>query len=580
MKEHEKLRAGRPRSQEFYVLFLLTLPLRAIFYACRPRLASGDASIGDRAQGLSPIRLPCVLLGRAVLARAPGREGLMRSNNLLNSFDLYVFQYHDGNRRRRVACALMFAMACLVGLAIWADFFSFGGMKFTTEDWDEKRRALTVMQEGIRQGTVPYFASSYISIWHPTKRLLAMPHLIVSPQVLLLRWMSIGHFFLLDALAFYAIGCVGCALIARRLRLSLFASLLLFLFFNFNGHVVSHLSVGHAEWIGYFLFPFAIYYMLELLTPRPIAIPTLAIGMTHFLMLLQGSFHFMVWDMMFLCLLWAFAPSRRLAWSIAWLVLQVVLLGAVRVWPAAMTFGNSQLNYCPGFPSLKTLLEALVVPHGTQRWMTIFKIGNTVSYWWEYDMYVTDAGLAFLLFFGLLSRLRDKKGVFCPQLDVLHWPMLVFLILSLDHIFYGLAYLPRLPMLGNAERAPARFIVMPVLFLVVLACARFQKYLDLRRGALTTTFRRIAFLGMAYLAFQLVEHVQVWKIRNVEKIPPLPMMANLPPIHLAQLSDPAYVKVLQAGAVTTLVGLVAWVVLAFWLARKEARWAAVQPKTS
>jgi hypothetical protein len=489
---------------------------------------------------------------------------------MINRFDLFVFHYHDGHRGRRAVCAVVFVLACLAGLAIWADFFEFGRMRFATEDWQEKSRALEVMQEGVRQGKVPYFVTSNISKWHSTKRLLAMPHLVVSPQVLLLRFMSVGHFILLDALAFYAIGCAGCALIARRLRLSLFGSLALFLLFSFNGHVVSHLSEGHAEWIGYFLFPFVIYYMLELLTPRPIAIPTLAIGMTHFLMLMQGSFHFVIWDMMFLCLLWAFAPSRRLAWSIILIAAQVVLLAAIRVWPAAMTFGNSRLEYCPGYPSLKTLLEALVVPHGLQPWMAVFKIGGKVSYWWEYDMYVTDAGLAFLLFFGLFLRLRDKKGVFCPQFDALHWPMLALLALSLGHLFYGLAYAPRLPVISNAERAPSRFIIVPVLFLIVLACARFQKYLDLRRGALTTTFRRIALLGMFYVAFQLVTHVQVWKIALMEKYPLMPALANLPPIHLAQMNDPAYVMAFQAGAVTTLVSLVAWIVLAFRFARKEA----------
>jgi len=88
--------------------------------------------------------------------------------------------------------------------------------------------------------------------------------------LLLAANVSIGAAFLGNAVLSCSV-IVGLLLIRHRYRLGLAPFTLLFLLFNFNGFITSHLAVGHSMWFGYFLLSFAALFILEMLEEQSFA---------------------------------------------------------------------------------------------------------------------------------------------------------------------------------------------------------------------------------------------------------------------------------------------------------------------
>lgn len=63
----------------------------------------------------------------------------------------------------------------------------------------------------------------------------------------------------------YTIGFPGLLWLKRKFRLSDMTFAMLFMLFNFNGHILAHYAVGHATWGGYFLFPWFVIQVIRLL---------------------------------------------------------------------------------------------------------------------------------------------------------------------------------------------------------------------------------------------------------------------------------------------------------------------------
>jgi hypothetical protein len=400
--------------------------------------------------------------------------------------------------------------------------------------------------------------SNILSDWHRTPRLLAMPHIMFSPQLWLLKFMEIGPFLLVNIRLFYTLGFLGCCLIARRYRLSLVATCILVLLFNFNGHITAHLGEGHTEWFGYFLLPLFIYFTTDLLGDKPLAIPALWLGLIQFVLLLQGSFHFMIWCLMFLGLMAMITPSRRLFGAWALVALQVFLLGAIRIGPAMTTFADEQLYYIAGYPSVSVLLDSLIVLNDFHAEPIKVIFGPPVTFW-EYNMYITEVGLLFLLFFGMSSRFSRAR---LPEgFQRFTWPMVFMFLLAFGNLYYVAIYRLHVPFLANAERAPARFIIMPMAFLFVMACLRLQRYLDRRRATFTATPRMVLLLGFAAGAYQLYVHTVTWGIGRIDRFP---SGNDFGPIHLATIDDPLYIRTLHTSLRITLLSLGCWVGFLIW----------------
>jgi hypothetical protein len=450
-----------------------------------------------------------------------------------------------GQTRARVL-ELLLLVGVLVHFAVFLDGGpDVVGPPSNVEDWPKEFRYYTVLQQALREGRVPYFVDQHILI---TRKLLALPEVNTSPQLLLLGLMPPGAFLVVNTLLLCAAGFTGVVLIRRRYALGALPFVLLVLLFFGNGHITAQLAVGHSMWAGYFLLSFFVLFVLELAEdgPRPASAPKLALLL--FALLLQGSFHIFVWCVLFLLLLAAFATRL---WPAVWRALGwTAAVGCVRLLPAFFIARRHQQAFLTGFPSLADLWHGLV----SVRDAAFGRRGGffgTVD-WWELDVYVGPAGLAFLAVFGL-ALARRFPALREGGERALWGPLALLAVFS-----YGDAYLPlnlsNLPLL-DAQRAASRLFALPLVFLIVLASLRLDLFLRQRTGR---SWHIGAALLAAGVAAGLLVHSSVWRVAHLRKI-----VRERRAVIAVRLMDPpsltgtdlAYVRTVQGSAVVTLASL-------------------------
>src|SRR5438132_234301 len=90
-----------------------------------------------------------------------------------------------------------------IGIVHWVYFFHFGQMTFQGQDWPKDGLYLHVLRQAILTGTMPFHISRE---FQDTHRFLALPETILSPQILLLRFLEPARFMLVNTILLYAVG--------------------------------------------------------------------------------------------------------------------------------------------------------------------------------------------------------------------------------------------------------------------------------------------------------------------------------------------------------------------------------------
>ena len=133
------------------------------------------------------------------------------------------------------------------GAVLWGRFLNWGNIDFNFQDWFEiTGPRLFFLQNAIMQGMLPLHMPGTSSLDLLTDRYLSVPDLLLSPQVLLLRFINPSSFVLWNWIILYALGFWGLVLFARKYRLSPFVLTILFVLFNFNGQIKSNKNLGNA----------------------------------------------------------------------------------------------------------------------------------------------------------------------------------------------------------------------------------------------------------------------------------------------------------------------------------------------
>ena len=201
------------------------------------------------------------------------------------------------------------------GFVWFGKFFDWGNHKLTFQDWAEiTAPRYQFLKTAMKAGEIPYNISDSSPLHEWTQRFLVVPDTFFSPQMVLLRSMTIPFFNLVNIWLSYSLGFLGLLCLRSRLRLSVIAFTPLFLLFNFNGHILAHLAIGHETWSGYFLFPWFIWLALRLVDGDRSWKWTLEMAVLLFVIWLQGAFHQYVWLLIMLGLLGIFIP--RTFWSV------------------------------------------------------------------------------------------------------------------------------------------------------------------------------------------------------------------------------------------------------------------------
>ena len=168
------------------------------------------------------------------------------------------------------------------------------------------------------------------------------------------------------------------------------------------------------------------------------------------------------------------------------------------------------------------------------------------------------SGFAVLIFLGIVVRWRKDWDLRGREYKALDWPLGLMALLSMSYFWAFVAMLP-LPLV-NSERASSRFLIIPVLLLLVLSCARMQEALDrlIARGNLKWL------LVPAFLisAFEIVNHSVRWSVvlfERTETLYPYPV-----DVRIVAAPATAYEAVfklsllISAATAVFLIGLLIW----------------------
>lgn len=446
---------------------------------------------------------------------------------------------------------LILAGLYLVGAAHWAFFLNFGKVPYDLHDWQQAGAYYSFLQEAVQTNQFPLHIESDLV---NTDRYLARPDTPLSPNILLLRFLDPGVYTLVDTVFWYSAGFAGLLLLKKRFNLSLVAFSAVFLVFNFNGHIVDHLAVGHTMWVGYFLLPFLALQLVALVNQSQRSWTWAAVTALIFTgMFLLGSYHLALWCGMFTALLGLFQPKYLPALFKA--LLLATLLSLWRILAPVVEFsGGGRLDFLTGYPSVTHLLENLVIlrfPAAAiqDAWMAIGI--------WEMDVFIGLVGAALIGVFGIYLPLRMRS-----RETILFAPIFGLTVLSIGKIYMPIFLLP-LPLV-DSERVPARFFIVPLVFLIVLAGIHFQRWIDAHEPF---TWRKTAFgLGvMLLLAHDLLQHSRLWRVTNLEALFPKESV-NIQ-AKLINHPDPPYTTALITGAVVSSIAMV----LTLFLIRQEHR---------
>jgi len=440
----------------------------------------------------------------------------------------------------------------LLGLLHWCLFLNWGKVPFDLHDWTQAGAYFSFLRQAFLTNQLPLHIGSTLA---ETNRYLAQPETLISPQAYLLRFLEPGLFTLVNFLILYSVGFAGLLLLRKRYSLAPAAFSVLFLLFNFNGHITAHYAVGHVEWTGYFFLPFFVLLLLKVLDgEKPGWKWVLCVSLTLFAITLQGAFHFHLWCLIFLLAWGLFSPKKYLVPAIK-ATLFSLLLSLVRLLPPAIQYVGGGKAFISGFPTITDLFSALVVlKYPAEALSSPFKSLG----WWEVDTYIGLIGLAFLLYFGIYQTWHKGSAT-----KTLLAPIAVVTFLSIGQIYSVINHLP-IP-LTDSERVSSRFLIVPVVVLITLGSIYFQETL-IKHGHRSLVERIFSLGVLILLAHDLYQHSRIWRVTNMYnlfKSTPVDIRSSV-----INHPDPLYFNALTIGTGVT---VVTFIVL-LYLTIRERQW--------
>lgn len=444
-------------------------------------------------------------------------------------------------------------------LGFWTYFLNFGQFAFGVQDWIWEWRYSRILRLALLAGRLPLHTQPAAS--YGIDRFLAIPDVPLGPQLIFLRFLDLGPAALATMLLMVLIGFVGCLLLRRRENLSPFSFTILAVLVNFNGFIVAHLGIGHTLFSGYFLLPFFVLLVLQIVDGDEGRGWVAWVGLVLFGIELQGSTQIFAVCMIFLGILFLVFTGRRRKILLA--MLAGVILNLYRIIPGLISLSSYTNRPQPGFISLTELSEGLlriVPPSMSSKLMTGLPLG-----WWELDVFVGILGLAFLGYFGVYRVwIESGKIPHGPGLPVpLGISLLSLGLFSIGYIYWPINFLP-IPLLSLVH-VPTRFFILPLLVLTGLGARTLQQWLDARKPG---PGLQIALLAMLLLlTHDLFQHARQWRVEHVfEAFPPAALDNGL---KIVARYDPTYVSVLTASAAVSGLALLVYLVLALGGTRRR-----------
>src|SRR5271157_742467 len=406
---------------------------------------------------------------------------------LLNGF-IDWFYYYSTNKKQRWLTRIFFGVLLLGGIYLWGTFLNWGNISFSFLDWaDITGPRLSFLRDAMTKLVLPLHISDPAALQATTDRFLSVPNTFIGPTVILLHYLTIQQFIIVQTILMFIAGFAGLLVLGEQLKLSPFAFTILFFLFNFNGHILSHYSVGHFSWNSYFLLAWFAVLIIEMLQKKRVGWAWVTeMTLVMFLIFLQGAFHFFLYSLTFLLVL--AICSAKYFWTVVKTIIASAAISAIRIAPALLETGAMKVPYLGGYPMAHSLWDALVTLTYSRTFSTSNGVNGRLGNW-EFTIYIGLVGALFLIFFGIYCTLKNGRKTSAGQdgqrtpaaqgspYRLLLLPCLVFTFFSFSAVFKELRNLLNIPPL-TGERIASRLFIFAVLFLLVLAIYELQKWLD------------------------------------------------------------------------------------------------------
>ena len=416
----------------------------------------------------------------------------------------------DLERNRPRLTIFYIAALFTAGLVGWGYFFAWGGAPLDFHDWwDINVPRLLFVQNALQSGQWPLHMADPASLHDVTDRFLALPDVMTTPQMLLLLVMPVPSFVLVDVLLSYSAGFVGLLLLRRYLNWSLVTLTGVSLLVLFNGHILSHYSVGHFTWGSYFLFPFVALFVCRFLDGHESWRSVAGFAALIFYMVLAGGQHHVTWIFLLLTLMIPFC-WRRAWWPVS-VIVSGGLLSAVRLLPPALEVSafkaRGLVSDVIGYPSIMHLLESLVILRREVPVPLTETLPGNLSFFdrsfYEFSAYVGVAGLAVIVV-GLYRWWRAAVPIY-RELIV---PVLAMTMFSIGSV-YRIVRLTQVPLV-ESERYTARMFSLPLVLMIIIGAIEIDGYL--KRASIAVWQRVLALAALAAVAIDISAGLRLWRV--------------------------------------------------------------------
>ena len=467
-------------------------------------------------------------------------------NTLIMGWGL-LFRYPSNKKAARWSWVLL-GLLFLAGVFWWGTFYHWGRYPMDYQDWiDVSAPRFFFLRDAVMHLVLPLHMTEKSLLGWATTRFMAVPDAFLSPQIVFLRNLSVERFIFLNMVGMYSLGFLGLLWLRKRFTLSLAAFILLFFLFNFNGHILAHLSIGHETWGGYFLFPWFVILMMDLLDGDRSWAWVAKVSLLLFFILLQGSYHQYVWALFWLGFMSVtrksnFLPALKAA-------VATVLLSAVRLLPVTLEMGVFNQTFHGGYLGIIDILKSLIIIRAPNEMISSPHYLKVLG-GWEFTLYIGLAGLLFLAFFGIYRWLANRGSG--KSYHALLVPMLGTLLLSFNDVYFLLHKIP-FPMLSG-ERVPARIISLPFVFLLVIASIEFQRWVN--EGRLRDWLRPAVWATLTSVTiYSLWQNLVGWSILQAQPLFEHDFMFYSKWVIAYDNNDTIYFQALVAGAAISVLTL-------------------------
>ena len=390
----------------------------------------------------------------------------------------------------------------------WGIFLNWGDIPFDFHDWAEVNAPrLAFLKDAITKGQLPLHMPDSSALRGVTDRYMALPDLILSPQVLLLRWMPVGTFVLVHTWLMIGLGYWGLLRLKKRFSLALLSFTWIALLFFFNGHMLSHYAVGHVTWGGAFLLSWFAELVFALIDGDSGAAWETKMAFLLFFIFLQGSFHQFVWCVIFLG--FTAISNWKLLLPILRSGIAAGLLSAIRIIPPAMQMGAFDDDFLGGYRTPVQILNAFIKIIQPADSLNQAKTGAVLG-WWEFDIYTGITGLLMIALALTAWLLMRKRQLGFPSLIC---PVAVLSLFSIRNLYMLMRFF-RIP-LFSGERVSSRFLLLPFIFFLIAGIAALQTFLQgkpyAKWGYILMT------VGIVPVSLEQWKHLDTWKVTEAVK---------------------------------------------------------------